>query len=71
MRGAFILRKKILSYIPPDTPYDLGRNLLPDIVSRGMGFYSYECDEYSKGIDTLEKLQEVEAYLDGKLPSTL
>ncbi|MDO8512476.1 MAG: nucleotidyltransferase family protein [bacterium] len=71
MRGTFILRKKILSYIPPNTPYDLGHDLLPDIVNRGMGFYSYECEEYSKGIDTLEKLKEVESYLDQKHPLAL
>ncbi|MEK9180429.1 MAG: nucleotidyltransferase family protein [Patescibacteria group bacterium] len=79
MRGVFILKKKILSYVPPNTaderkrggierssanvPYEIGKQLLPDIVARGEAFYSYECDDYSKGIDTIEKLKEVEEYL--------
>ncbi|RJP44074.1 nucleotidyltransferase family protein [Candidatus Parcubacteria bacterium] len=63
MRGVFILKKKILSYVPPGTPYEIGKQLLPDIVKRGEKFYSYECGDYSKGIDTLEKWKEVEEHL--------
>lgn len=63
MRGAFILDKKILPYIPDSTPFDLGKQLLPKIVEAGENFYSYECDDYSKGIDTIEKWKEVEEYL--------
>ena len=63
MRGSFIFSKKILSYIPEDVPYEIGRQLLPDIVAHGEAFYGYECDDYSKGIDTVEKWKEVEEYL--------
>jgi NDP-sugar pyrophosphorylase family protein len=60
MRGVFIMRKEILQYVPENTAYDLGKKLLPDVVARGLKFYSYECDDYSKGIDTVEKWKEVE-----------
>ncbi len=63
MRGSFILDKKILSYIPEDMAFNLGRQLLPKVVAAGENFYSYECDDYSKGIDTVEKWKEVEEYL--------
>ncbi len=63
MRGAFILTKKILTYIKEDTFFDMGKNLLPAVVMAGERFYGYECTEYSKGIDTIEKLREVEEYL--------
>ncbi len=73
MRGVFIMRKEILSYVPAspklqrgepaNTAYDLGKKLLPDIVQRNLKFYSYECDDYSKGIDTVEKWKEVEENL--------
>lgn len=63
MSGSFILDKKILSYIPEDTPLNLGKQLLPKVVAAGENFYAYECDEYSKGIDTIEKLQEVSSHL--------
>lgn len=63
MRGVFILKKRILSFVPTNAPYELGKQLLPDIIARGEAFYSYECDDYSKGIDTLEKWKEVKEYL--------
>lgn len=63
MRGVFILKKEILSFIPQNTPYEIGKQLLPDVVNRGKNFYGYECSEYSKGIDTINKYQEVESYL--------
>lgn len=64
MRGTFIMSKKILPYIPGDRYYEIGRDLLPDLISHGESFYSYECEDYSKGIDTIEKWQEVEGYLN-------
>ncbi len=63
MRGSFILKKKILSYVPPGVYYEIGKDLLPDAVGRGEKFYAYECDDYSKGIDTMDKYGEVEDYL--------
>jgi NDP-sugar pyrophosphorylase family protein len=63
MRGVFILDKRTLRYIPAGKPFDLGKNLLPEVVNAGENFYAYECDDYSKGIDTLEKWKEVEEYL--------
>lgn len=63
MRGSFILDKKILSYAPENATFDLGKQLLPKVVAVGENFYSYECDDYSKGIDTIEKWKEVESYL--------
>lgn len=63
MRGVFILKKEILSFIPKDTFYEIGKQLLPEVVARGRNFYGYECDEYSKGIDTIEKLKDVENYV--------
>lgn len=63
MRGTFIMRKKILSYIPTDTYWEIGKDLLPDAIKDGQAFYSYECNDYSKGIDTLEKWKDVEDYL--------
>jgi NDP-sugar pyrophosphorylase family protein len=64
LRGAFILRKKILSHIPGgDVPFDLGKQLLPAVIAAGEDFYGYECDDYSKGIDTVEKWKEVEEHV--------
>ena len=63
MRGILIMKKKILSYIPKLPYYEIGKDLLPDIVGKGEKFYGYECSDYSKGIDTREKWDAVEEYL--------
>ncbi|MFA6105018.1 MAG: nucleotidyltransferase family protein [Patescibacteria group bacterium] len=63
MKGVFILSKEILDYIPVDTFYEIGKQLLPNVVSAGKRFYSYECADYTKGIDTMDKYREVEEYL--------
>lgn len=62
MRGTFILKRDILSYVPVGVPFELGKQLLPEIVRVGKNFYGYECGDYSKGIDTEEKYREVEEY---------
>jgi len=63
MRGTFIMKKDIMPHIPGDRYYEIGRDLLPDILRKGHTFHSYESKEYSKGIDTREKWLEVEDYL--------
>ena len=63
MKGVFILKKEILDYIPANTFYEIGKQLLPDVVGAGKKFYSYECADYTKGIDTMDKYREVEDYL--------
>jgi NDP-sugar pyrophosphorylase family protein len=63
MRGAFIMKKKILSYVPMDKYWEIGRDLLPDVLKHGETVYAYECGEYSKAFDTREKWLEVEDYL--------
>ena len=63
MRGSFILSKRILDYIPQGIAYNIGRQLIPEVVNAHEKFYAYECDDYSKGIDTKEKWKEVEEYV--------
>lgn len=67
MRGIFIFRKKIFEYIPSGTFYQIGENLIPTVLRGGEKFYGYECEEYSKGIDNIEKYREVELYLRNTL----
>jgi mannose-1-phosphate guanylyltransferase/phosphomannomutase len=64
MRGGLIMKKKIIEkYVPKERYYEIGRDLLPEALRRGEAIYGYECDDYSKGIDTIEKWHEVESYL--------
>lgn len=63
MAGIFILTRKSLEYIPAGVYRELGRDLIPAVLRRDGEFWGYVCDDYSKGIDTLNKKEEVEAYL--------
>ena len=63
MRGVFILRREILAGIPAGQYYEIGKDLLPSVIAEGKSFYGYVSRDYSKGIDTLDKWKEVEAYL--------
>jgi len=63
MAGVFILRRKLLSYLEADRYSEIGRDLLPAALQRNETFWGYLCNDYSKGIDTLEKWKEVENYL--------
>ena len=63
MRGAMIMRRGVLPYIPSGRYYEIGRDLVPDLLSHGELFYGFESSDYSKGIDTVEAWREVEEYL--------
>jgi mannose-1-phosphate guanylyltransferase/phosphomannomutase len=63
LRGSFILERGIISYVEKNMPADLATDVLPRVIADGKNFYGYECTEYSKGIDTMEKIREVETYL--------
>ncbi len=71
MKGVFVLKKDILDFVPADTFYELGKQLLPNAVSAGKKFYSYECEDFTKGIDTMDKYREVEEYLEKSIDSAL
>jgi len=63
MAGVFIMRREILSATPKDAYSEIGKDMIPTILKEGRNFFGYLCDDYSKGIDTLEKQTEVESYL--------
>jgi len=63
MRGVFILRRDILAGIQAGKYCEIGKDLLPFVIAGGQSFYGYVSPDYSKGIDTLDKWKEVEAYL--------
>ncbi|MCL5257655.1 MAG: nucleotidyltransferase family protein [Patescibacteria group bacterium] len=63
MRGSFIFSKKVLNYIEKGKCSEISKNLLPKLIENDENFYGYECDEFSKGVDTIDKLNEVEDYI--------
>ena len=63
MGGIFILRRDILSVTAKDVYSEIGRDMIPAALKAGGAFHGYICDDYSKGIDTIIKKEEVESYL--------
>jgi len=63
MAGIFIFRREILSVTQKDSYSEIGRDMLPAVLKTGADFRGYLCDDYSKGIDTLQKKEESESYL--------
>jgi NDP-sugar pyrophosphorylase family protein len=63
MRGVFIMRREILAGIPAGKYAEIGKDLLPAVIAKGGSFYGYTSNDYSKGIDTLDKWREVETYI--------
>ena len=55
MKAIFILKRKILDFIPQGKYYEIDHQLLPDVLSRGFGFYGYETKDYLKDIGTMER----------------
>jgi mannose-1-phosphate guanylyltransferase/phosphomannomutase len=62
LRGSAVFSKRILKYFPPAGPFNK-KDLLVGLLNVGEEFYGYECDEYSKGIDTMEKYNEVQRHI--------
>lgn len=57
-----ILSKRMLSYVPPDTEYNIDHQAIPEALAKGENFYAYETDEYIEDIGTLERYKKVEQY---------
>ena len=63
MAGVFILRRQILSVTPRGVYSEIGRDMIPAVLKARGEFRGYLCNDYSKGIDTIMKKEEVESYL--------
>ena len=66
MSGIFILRREVLSHVPAGSYSEIGKDLLPALIARNAPFWGYICEDFTLGVDNLNKRQPVEAYLSGK-----
>ena len=44
--GIYILNKRIFDLVPDGKPYDFGKNLFPELLSKGYKLYGYEAEGY-------------------------
>lgn len=66
--AVYILSPEIFKYIPYSKHYDFGKDLFPNLLSKGVEIYAYKSCEYFKDIGTKERLNEVfQDYQSGKV----
>lgn len=67
--GLYIVDRAVLAEIAPvHGIFDFGRNLLPLLITRGVGIYTYPSPEYIKDIGTPERLRHVQVdYASGRI----
>jgi len=60
--GVLVVESLVLAHIPPDTFYDFGHDLLPDLLAKGMPLYGYPIPDttYLIDIGTPEKYQQAQ-----------
>lgn len=61
--GTFILDKNIFFYIHDNEQAKLNQQVIPAAIADGNHFYGYDSDDYSRGVDDVERLRNVEEYL--------
>jgi len=49
--GVLVVESGVLSHVPPNTFYDFGHNLLPDLLAKGVPLYGYPIPETAYLID--------------------
>lgn len=66
--GIYILEPEIFRYIPKNTMYDFGKQLLPKLVEKGLPVYGYLMNEYWCDVGNLREYKRAQHdCLDGKV----
>jgi len=66
--GIYLFDRRALELIPPGVPYGLGRQLCPELITRGAAFYGCLTSSYWKDVGCLEEYRQAHNdALDGKV----
>jgi NDP-sugar pyrophosphorylase family protein len=63
--GVFVVEPRLLDLVPPDTPYDFGHDLFPQLLARGLPMLGYRIQQRLIDIGTPEnyrRAQEMAAH---------
>ena len=64
----YILSPNIFQHIKKNTFSDFGKDIFPELISKGQSIFAYNTTQYIKDVGTIERLKEVELdYLSGKV----
>jgi len=58
--GVFVVEPRVLDLIPPETPYDFGRDLFPRMLAEGLPIQGHRIREMLIDIGTLENYQRAQ-----------
>lgn len=50
--GIYLLNQKVIDYIPKDSAYSFEKQLIPDLINKGLPVYGYACSGYWLDIGT-------------------
>ncbi len=66
--GIYIVEPCILDYVPPEQPYDFGRDLFPRLLAEGVDVRGYPIHDLLIDIGTPDKYQEARRIYQGGEP---
>jgi len=62
LTGLYVMSKKVLAYVPKDTPVHMDKQTIPELLERGLPVYGYPTDKEILDIATLEHYQAAEEW---------
>ena len=65
--GVYALEPEVLDLIPPERPYDFGRDVFPTMIERRLPIYGHRTDDYVIDIGLPGRYEQAEADLRGGL----
>ncbi|HLQ32081.1 MAG TPA: nucleotidyltransferase family protein [Chloroflexota bacterium] len=65
--GIYVLEPEVLTYIPPDRPWDFGYDVFPSMLALGLPLFAYQVPGYVLDIGTPDRYAQAEVDLSAGL----
>jgi len=62
----YIMNKSIFQYIPKETKYDFAKDLIPDLIKKGINICAYVSDDFFRELGRTEKYEKFKKEIKGK-----
>ena len=66
--GIYIVEPGVLDYVPPEQPYDFGRDMFPRLLAEGVNVWGYPIHDLLIDIGTPAKYQEAQRICQSREP---
>jgi len=64
--GIYVVNKSVFGFIPEGLKYDFATDLIPDLISRGLGVYSFVSSDFFRELGTVKKYEDFRSEVDSK-----